>query len=358
MREMNLAPVPVGIVGASGYSGIELSRILAAHPRVELRFLTSDRWNGDTAGHRIGLAGPAGRLPYTPQDRSVALAQGCAAVLLATPAEASHALAPQLLAAGCKVVDLSGAFRLRDAALYPKHYNMTHEYAGMLAEAAYGLTERHAPQVAKARLVANPGCFATAVSLGYAPLLEAGLLAGDRLIADAASGVTGAGRKATEELSFTEVDEDFRAYKVMKHQHTPEIAQFLSDRAGAPVKVTFTSHLLPLKRGILATLHARLKPGVDKAAVKAAYEAVYGQSAFVAVLPSPEDVTLKSVVGTNRCHLGFALGESDVSGTDLIVVSAIDNLVKGAAGQAVQNLNLMMGWDETAGLLGLRGFHP
>src|SRR3954467_9392164 len=215
--------VPIGIIGASGYSGLEASRILALHPHVELKLLGSDKWAGDTAARRAGLPGAAGKLKYAPQDQIPALVRECAAVLLATPAEASLQMVPILLSLGIKVIDLSGAFRLRDAAAYPKHYGFEHTHSALLSEAFYGLPElSRAPRGTK--LVANPGCYPTAASLALAPLIEAGVAEGP-FIVDAASGVTGAGRKATEEMAFAEIDEDFRAYKVLRHQHQPEIAQ-------------------------------------------------------------------------------------------------------------------------------------
>jgi N-acetyl-gamma-glutamyl-phosphate reductase len=336
---------PIGVVGASGYSGIEASRILAQHPRVELRMLGSDKWAGDTAARRAGLGGAAGKLKYAGQDNIVPLARECAAVLLATPADGSLKLAPILLALGVKVIDLSGAFRLKDAALYPRHYGFEHTSPALLSEAVYGLPEL-ARTPSGTRLVANPGCYPTAVELALTPLIEAGLIEGP-FIADAASGVTGAGRKASEDLSFAEVDEDFRAYKVLRHQHQPEMEQVV----GRPL--TFTAHLLPVKRGILATCYARLKAGRKPDELKAHLLHKYANEPFVEVVNSAEEVTLKGVVGTNKCQLAVV---SD--GETVIVVSAIDNLVKGAAGQAVQNLNLMMGWPETAGLDPLRGFHP
>lgn len=334
--------LPIGVVGASGYSGIEASRILAAHPHVELKLLASDKWAGELASRRAGLWGNAGKLKYAPQAAAVELARECAAVLLATPAEASLELAPRLLAQGVKVIDLSGAFRLKDASAYPKHYGFEHKHNALLSEAFYGL-----PELARAprgtRLIANPGCYPTAAALALAPVIEAGAVEGP-FIVDAASGVTGAGRKATEEMSFAEVDADFKAYKVLKHQHQPEIAQTL----GRPL--TFTAHLLPCKRGILATCYARLAKGAD---LKAALMHKYANERFVKVLDAPEQVSLKNVVGTNECHVAAA-----TDGETAVIISAIDNLVKGAAGQAVQNLNLIMGWPEDAGLDALRGFHP
>jgi N-acetyl-gamma-glutamyl-phosphate reductase len=337
--------LPVGIVGASGYSGLELSRILALHPHVELKLLGSDKWAGDSAARRAGLPGAAGKLKYAPQARCAELARECAAVFLATPSEASLELVPVLLDAGVRAIDLSGAFRLRDPALYRKHYGFEHPRPDLLAEAFYGLPELgKAPQ--GTRLVANPGCYPTAAALALAPLIEAGLVEGP-FIVDAASGVTGAGRKAQEDYSFAEIDGDFRAYKVLRHQHQPEIAQTLSR------PLTFTAHLLPVKRGILATCYARRPPGRPADGLRAALLHKYAEAPFVEVLETPDEVTLKSVVGTNRAEVAVA-----AEGEVVVAISAIDNLVKGAAGQAVQNLNLIMGWPETAGLDALRGFHP
>jgi len=248
--------------------------------------------------------------------------------------------------AGVRVVDLSGAFRLRDAALYPKFYGFQHPRPDLLAEAFYGLPELH-PAPRGTRLVANPGCYPTAAALPLVPLIEAGLLAPDPLIVDAASGVTGAGRKATEDYSFTEIDGDFRAYKVLRHQHQPEIAQTL----GRPL--TFTPHLLPVKRGILATCYARLAAGKDPQSLRAALLHKYAEAPFVEVLDAPDQVSLKGVNGTNQCQIAVAS-----EGGVVVAIAAIDNLVKGAAGQAVQNLNLISGWPQTAGLEALRGFHP
>jgi N-acetyl-gamma-glutamyl-phosphate reductase len=338
--------VPIGIVGASGYSGLELSRILALHAQVELKLLGSDKWAGETASRRAGLPGPAGKLRYAPQARCAELARECAVILLATPAEASLQLAPALLEAGVRVIDLSGAFRLRDPALYPKLYGFTHSRPDLLEEAVYGLPELR-PTPRGARLVANPGCYPTAAALALAPLIEAQVLSEGRLIVDAASGVTGAGRRAAEEYSFAEIDQDFRAYKVLRHQHQPEIAQTLCR------PLTFTAHLLPAKRGILATCYAQLAPGRRAEELRAAYAHKYANASFVEVVDTPDEVSLKAVNGTNKCQVAVA-----ADGECVVAISAIDNLVKGAAGQAVQNLNLMMGWPETAGLDTLRGFHP
>ena len=347
--------LPIAVIGASGYSGMEATRILAHHPSAEVRLVTSDRWQGETIERRTGVGGPVGKLRYAPQERVVDLAGECAAALLCTPAEVSLDLAPALLAKGLKVVDLSGAFRLADPARFERAYGLPHPRIDLLGEAIYGMPELPSvrERVARARLVANPGCYPTAVALPLAPLYRAGLLDRDPPIVDAASGVTGAGRKASEDFSFVEVMDDFRAYRVLCHQHTPEIAQSLSAAAGAEIDLTFTPHLLPLRRGILATSYLRLAPGVSAKDVTGCFVHEYAAEPFVRLAGSADEVSLKSVVGTNLCQIGFA-----VKGNRLVVISALDNLVKGAAGQAVQNLNLLFGWPETAGLDVLRGSHP
>ena len=344
---------PVGIVGASGYSGMETTRLLARHPQVELRFLTSDRWVDETVGRHLGPIGPVAQLTYAPQGQAEALAAGCEVVLLATPAEISFELAPPIVRGGARVVDLSGAFRLADRAQAQKWYGLSHPEGGALEEAVYGLPELSRAEIAGARLVANPGCYPTAAILPLAPLLRRGLLEPDSIVINAASGVTGAGRRVAEEYGFVEVDGDYRAYRVLRHQHTPEIGETLSRVAGQSVRPVFTPHLLPLKRGILTTTFARLKPAWGAPAVGAALGDAYRNEPFVSLTSKADEVSLKSVVGTNLCQIGFA-----VEGDRLILISAIDNLVKGAAGQAVQNLNLMIGCDEGEGLAGLRTFYP
>ncbi len=335
--------LPVAILGASGYAGVELTRILAAHPGVELAVAGSDRWASDSVERWTGVGGG---LRYLAPDLALAEATGCAAVLLATPAEVSHATVPRLRANKVnKVIDLSGAFRLRDPAAYTAHYGFAHQHASLLAEAVYGLPELGRGQLAGARLIANPGCYATAIQLALAPL--AGLVTG-RLVVDAVSGVTGAGRKATEDMSFAEVSGDVRAYRVLRHQHTPEIEQQLAR------PVTFVAHLVPIARGILATCHAQLAPGIAPAAVAEAYERAYAQEPFISLAPKADAVAIHDVVGTNRCRIGHTIGADGA----VVVIAAIDNLVKGAAGQAVQNLNLALGLPETTGLTTLRSFHP
>jgi N-acetyl-gamma-glutamyl-phosphate reductase len=336
----------VGIVGASGYSGMVATRLLLSHPYVDLAFCTSDKWTGELVGARVGVP-DASHLKFVANGRALEVSEGCRLVLLATSAEVSLELAPKLRAQGVSVIDLSGAFRLRDAATYPKWYAFEHHAPEQLAIAHYGLPELFGPPPSEG-LVANPGCYPTATILALAPLLRAGLVEPRGLVVDAKSGVTGAGRQAKEIYSFTEVADDFRAYKLLSHQHTPEIAQ----ACGVP-SLTFTAHLLPVRRGILATCYARPRAGrAAREQLVAALRAAYESAPFVE-LAAPEDVTLASVVGTNMCRIGVAANDDVV-----LVVAAIDNLIKGAAGQAVQNMNLMLGFDQRIALSGLPRSSP
>jgi N-acetyl-gamma-glutamyl-phosphate reductase len=331
------------IIGASGYTGLELTRLLARHPGVRLASLYSDRWANELAGERLPLDGPAAALRYRP------LAEGAAAdagiVFLATPAEVSADLAPKLVARGVRVVDLSGAFRLEDPAQYPAWYGFAHPAPALLAEARYGLPELAREKLRDARLVTNPGCYATTIALALAPLVKAGLGLSGGIAVTGMSGVSGAGRKASEDYSFVEVADDLRAYRIGKHQHVPEIEQTVARYAGACGPISFTPVLAPIRRGILATITIRTEgpsPGDLAAAVRAAYR----DEPFVRVL-SPDRVMVKDVLHTNRCHLGVAV---DARAGVVVAVSAIDNLVKGAAGQAIQAMNAALGWPETAGL--------
>jgi N-acetyl-gamma-glutamyl-phosphate reductase len=331
------------IVGASGYTGLELTRLLARHPGVRLAFLYSDRWAGELAGDRLPLDGSAAALRYRP------LAEAADAdaelVFLATPAEVSAELAPKLVDRGVRVVDLSGAFRLEDPALYPAWYGFAHPAPTLLAEARYGLPELAREKLRDARLVTNPGCYATTIALALAPLVKAGLGLSGGIAVTGMSGVSGAGRKASEDYSFVEVADDLRAYRIGRHQHVPEIEQTVARYAGACGPVSFTPVLAPIRRGILATITIRTDgpaPGDLAEAVRAAYR----DEPFVRVL-APDRVMVKDVLHTNRCHLGVAV---DARAGVVVAVSAIDNLVKGAAGQAVQAMNAALGWPETAGL--------
>jgi N-acetyl-gamma-glutamyl-phosphate reductase len=353
---MSQEVIRVGIVGVSGYSGVELSRLLARHPRFSLQLVTSDRWAGKPLGQLVALDGPSAALICQSQEEGQARFASLDLVFLCTPAEASIEIAPRALAAGIRVVDLSGAFRL-PAGEYPQWYGFTHPNPGLIAEAVYSMPEATGTAgLREARLVSNPGCYATASTLAVLPLLKAGLIQPGSLIIDAKSGTTGGGRKATEEWSFSEIADDLRAYRVLKHQHTPEIERTLG-LAGVPgAKVVFTPHLLPVRRGILATAYGRLEPvagDATSAAMKALQSFAEGKP-FLRVV-TPEEVTLHASVGTNRVVLG---ARADLSRGVVVSFASLDNLVKGAAGQAVQNANLMYGLAETAGLLDLGAHAP
>lgn len=327
-----------GLIGASGYSGIELTRLLLHHPGVKLAFVTSDRWVGQSVASKTALHSD---LVYVSNERGLESAKGCDVVFLATPAETSLELAPRLRAQGVRVVDLAGAFRLQDLAKYPVFYKFEHSAPAMLQEAVYGMPELFRERIRGVNFVSNPGCYATAAALSLAPLLKSGLIDPTSIVINAASGVSGAGRKASEDYGFMEIDSDFRAYKTLKHQHLPEIEQTLGG-----VKLVFTPHLLPIKRGILSTAVARLKSGVSQADVNDAFTTAFGKEPMVKLLPSADAVRIADVAKTPFCLIGASTDESHV-----VSVSAIDNLLKGAASQAVQNMNLMLGHEETTALL-------
>lgn len=335
-----MATARVSIVGVSGYSGVELCRLVAAHPALTLAAAIADRWAGAPLGARVRLRGPSASLVVDPMsDVEVAASRGDVA-LLATPADVSARLAPALLARGVRVVDLSGAFRLRDAADYPRWYGFEHPAPELLAEAAYGLPEvpELAPSLSGVRLVANPGCYATAAILAVAPLLAARLAAPDAIFLDGKSGVTGAGRKVEERLLFGEVDENVSAYRVGRHQHTPEIEQALSLVAGASARVTFTPHLLPLRRGLIVTAYGKLADGADPARVRAAFERYYAKRSEVVVV-APDEIAIARVAHETHALVGV---HADEERRTFVAVAALDNLLKGAASQALQNVCAMV----------------
>jgi N-acetyl-gamma-glutamyl-phosphate reductase len=340
----------VGIVGGTGYTGAELLRILAGHPAVSIAAITS---RGE-AGTPVSELFPhlRGRVDLRFSMPDPAVLGSCDLVFFATPNGTAMGHAPELLARGARVVDLAADFRLKDPEVWERWYGMPHACPDLLAEAVYGLPELNREAVRGARLVANPGCYPTAVTLGFVPLLEAGLVDPSWLIADAKSGASGAGRKAETGLLLAEIGESFKAYSVKGHRHSPEIAQNLARFARSPVGLTFVPHLLPMIRGIEATLYARLIdiPAWDGEALTRLYLERYAGEPFVDVLPTGSHPDTRSVRGANQCRIALARqGDSEV----VIVQSAIDNLVKGAAGQAVQNMNLMFGLEETMGLEGI-----
>ncbi|MGD0528399.1 MAG: N-acetyl-gamma-glutamyl-phosphate reductase [Polyangiaceae bacterium] len=340
----------VGVVGASGFSGAVAARLVEAHPRLSMAFATSDKLAGESVAAHLGMP-TAGDARFVANAAAVDHVEACDAVLLATAADVSLRLAPAFAERGRQVVDLSGAFRL-PAAAYPRWYGFEHTAAAWLERAHYGLPELFPlPRASGGVLVANPGCYPTAALLALAPLVRDGLVEPTGLVVDAKSGVTGAGRQSGDAYSFVAIDGDVRAYRVLAHQHTPEIAGALA-RFAPGAQVTFTAHLLPVARGLLATCYARPRPGTDAARVGDCLRAAYASSPFVRVV-APDEVRLSRVVGTNFAYVG-ASADADV----VVALAAIDNLLKGAAGQAVQNLNVMNGWDETLGLEHLQRVSP
>jgi N-acetyl-gamma-glutamyl-phosphate reductase len=336
----------VGIFGGSGYTGQELLRLLLRHPEVAVTAVTSRRYHGRAVAELYPLF--EGHTDLTFMDATPeAIAERVDVVFLALPHGVSMSVAPGFLAAGCKVIDLSADFRLRDAAVYERWYTR-HVASDALPGAVYGLPELYRDDIVRTALTANPGCYPTSIILGLAPLLKAGWLHTDTLIADAKSGVSGAGREPQVTSLFCEVEEGFKAYKVGgQHRHTPEIEQELSSLAGEPIRISFTPHLLPLNRGILSTLYGKLNRDVSAAEVKALYDAFYQKERFVRICRLGNFPNLAAIRGSNHCDIGVAVDERTGR---VVIVSAIDNLVKGASGQAVQNMNLMCGFEESAGL--------
>lgn len=347
--EQGTGVIRAGIVGATGYTGSELMRLLLRHPQVELEVVTSRAEAGRAVSDYFPALRGACALDFAPAD-SQRLGE-CDLVFFATPNATAMCEAPALLELGVRVIDLAADFRLRDAQVWSSWYGQAHACPQWLSEAVYGLPEIHRSALARARLVANPGCYPTAVALGFVPLIEAGLVDPGFLVADVKSGVTGAGRQAKTDLLMAEVGESFKAYSVAGHRHQPEICQTLASVQSpgqAAIDLTFVPHLLPMVRGIEATLYARLDPqGPSSEELQSLFEDRYRAEPFVDVMPAGANPETRSVRGTNVCRLAV----TRPLGRDVVVVqSVIDNLVKGAAGQAVQNMNLMFGLPETTGL--------
>ncbi len=339
---MTKKTIKVGIVGGTGYTGVELLRLLAQHPHCELRAITSRK----EAGMPVADMFPnlRGRVDLQFSEPAAAGLDQCDVVFFATPNGVAMQEARALVAAGVRIIDLAADFRIRDVAVWEQWYKMKHACPELVAEAVYALPEINREQVKKARVIANPGCYPTAVQLGYLPLIEAGCVDLEYLIADAKSGVSGAGRKAETHILHAEASDNFKAYGVAGHRHHPEIAQGLAHAAGRPVKLVFVPHLVPMIRGIHATLYAKLTRKVD---LQALFEKRYATEAFVDVMPAGSHPETRSVRGANHCRIAV---HQPQGGDIVVVLSVIDNLVKGAAGQAVQNMNIMFGCAEDAGL--------
>jgi N-acetyl-gamma-glutamyl-phosphate reductase len=336
----------VAIVGATGYAGAELVRILSGHPETKLTVLTSRQY----AGVRFDRVYPAMRglvdlvCEAYSTDRIVSEAD---VVFMALPHQLPMTFVPEIIAQGLRVIDLSADFRFNDAAIYESAYQ-PHAAKELLKSSVYGLSEIYTDQIKAAMLIGNPGCYPTSVLLPLVPLIKQGLLDPASLVADSKSGVSGAGRSLSQASHYCEVNESFKAYKVAVHRHNPEMDAVLSSEARKPVSITFVPHLVPMTRGMLTTIYATPISALKSQDILDCYKSFYSRRPFIRVCPLDKQPDTLHVRGTNYCDIGFKLDDRNHR---LILISAIDNLVKGAAGQAVQNMNLMMGFDETAGLL-------
>ena len=339
--------IKVGIIGATGYTGVELLRLLATRADVEISVVTSRELQG-TSVHRH-FPNLRGHLELTfaaPDSEQLA---ACDVVFYATPHAVAMKSVPKLFDAGVRIIDLSADFRIKDVSLWEQWYGSEHSCPALVAKAVYGLPEVNREKIKQAQLIAVPGCYPTAIQLGFLPLLENNLVECSQLIADAKSGVSGAGRKAVADYLLCEATESIRAYAVTGHRHHPEICQGLNNLTESEVKLTFIPHLTPMIRGLLATLYAPVKSGLDVSSeqLQSTFEERYANEPFVDVLPQGEVPATRDVKGSNRCEISVTyLAHTNT----VVVISAEDNLVKGASGQAIQNMNIMFGLDETTGL--------
>jgi N-acetyl-gamma-glutamyl-phosphate reductase len=337
-------PRNIAVIGVSGYTGFELAKILLRHPEPHaLTFYVRDPQGAHCLTELFPQLRGWGQAPVRALSVAAITESAAGTAFLATPHEVSAEIAPQLIDAGLRVIDLSGAFRFREAETFQRWYKLPAPHAGSIGEAVYGLPEFYAPQIASARLVANPGCYATSVILAVRPLAEAGWIApGSTVVCDCKSGATGAGKEFRRDLQFAELDENFKAYNLFSHRHTPEI----TEHTGLPeAQIVFTTHLLPLARGILSTIYVTLNE--TQSPVEALFRKTYAGRSMVRIWKAGTLPELQHVAHTNFADLGFAL---DSSGRRLVVISCLDNLGKGAAGQAVQNFNHVLGVEEQTGL--------
>ncbi len=349
-----LQKISVGIIGASGYGGVQLIRLLLEHPGVNIVYLGGDSSAGKSFSSLYPHLGHCVDLSVEAIDPET-IASRCEVVFLGLPNGIACQIAPTLIEKGCKVLDLSADYRFSDLNTYSSWYKKEREDQAIAATAVYGLPELYRHKIEKSQLIGCPGCYPTASLLALAPLLKQGLIAPETAIIDAKSGTSGGGRQAKTNMLLAEADNSLGAYGVGNHRHTPEIEQICSFLASQDIKVQFTPHLIPMVRGILATVYATLRdPGLVREDLLTIYTAFYRSSPFVKILPAGIYPQTKWAWGTNLCYIGI---EVDSRTGRVIVMSAIDNLMKGQAGQAVQCLNLMMGWDESLGLPQL-SFYP
>jgi len=337
--------IKVAVIGATGYTGIELIRILLGHPEVELTVLTSQKFAGMAIDHvfpslkkRISLV--------CEELNPIEISKKADFIFSALPHKTAMETIPSLYSEGKRIVDLSADFRFKNPALYEKWYQR-HSAPGLLAESVYGLPELHREKIREARLVGNPGCYPTGALIGLIPLVKNKLIQLNGIIIDSKSGVSGAGRDVVLESLFCEVNEGVKAYKIFSHRHTPEIEQELSEIAKKSIKITFVPHLIPMDRGILTTIYARLEREMRTDEILEVFHESYRQEPFVRIYPKGRFPNTKDVRGSNFCDIGLMVNEVDGR---VVIITAIDNLIKGASGEAVQNMNIMLGYSETMGL--------
>jgi len=335
----------VGIIGATGYTGLELLRFLIHHPQIEITALTSQKY----AGVEIGQVFPALRNQIQIKCEQLSaerISEKTDFLFTAVPHKTAMEIVPVFHKKGKRIVDLSADFRLKDANVYEKWYQK-HTATDLLPESVYGLPELHREEIRRAKIVGNPGCYPTGALIGLIPLIKNGLIAHEGIVVDSKSGVSGAGRDVVLESLFCEVNEGVKAYKIFAHRHTPEIDQELSQVARKEIRVTFVPHLIPMDRGILSTLYVRVNKKMKTDELLNAFHDFYRGEPFVRIYPKGKLPNTKDVRGSNFCDIGVAVSEPD---DRAVVVTAIDNLVKGASGEAVQNMNIMLGYPETMGL--------
>jgi len=337
----------VAVLGGTGYTGMELLRLLWFHPEVELSFISSESRQGEALAEvHPHFAGVSSELVFS-NSNPEEVPTDMEAVFCALPHGSSAGIVKDLLERGFRVIDLSADFRLRESSLYPEWYGQDHPYPSLLQDAVYGLPEVNRACIKEADLIANPGCYPTSVLLALLPLAREGILPEKGLVVDAKSGVSGAGRAPRQAFHFPECQESFKAYRLASHQHTPEMEQELSDNLGKEVSLIFTPHLIPINRGILSTVYLPMEKNLKEEDIRKLYEDFYSDEEFVKLLGRDLFPETRWVRGSNYCYLNL---RSDSRTGTLIIVSAIDNLIKGAAGQAIQNMNLMLGLREGVGL--------
>lgn len=338
-------PIPVSVIGANGYTGIELVRLLLEHPEINLRYITSRQYSDEPIGQVFPSFAGATTLKFSPANLN-RIGRESKAVFLCLPHHESMETAAQLRNMGVRVIDLSADFRFRETKTYEKFYG-PHSEKKLNTQAAYGLCEIFSEDIRKANLVAVPGCFVTSILLALAPLLQNQMILPQHIICDSKSGTSGAGRTPKTEQLFAEVHDNFYAYGITKHRHRPEIEEKLSMFAGRKVTITFTPHLLPISRGILSTIYCKPVRKWKSSSVLRTMSKFYARSPFITILQNGQSPQIKSVVGTNNVHIAAFF---DDHSEQIILVSALDNLIKGASGQALQCLNLMYGFDQCTGL--------